>query len=86
MGRVEMELRNLNREYIMNYLNEAGGEPDGNLRVKGRDWQAWLEEMEPARILTMTVRRDMLIIESDDEDSLNQVHAFMRRKTMRGGG
>lgn len=86
MARIEMELRNLNREYIMNYLSEAGGSPDGELRVKAEDWQAWLEEMEPAQIITMRVRRDMLIIESENEETLESVHKFMRQKTMRGGG
>lgn len=86
MGRVQMELRNLNREYIMNYLSEAGGQEDGVLRVRGTDWTAWLEEMEPAQIITMRVPRDMLIIESDDEETLKRIHKFMRQKTMRGGG
>lgn len=86
MPRVEMELRNLKREYIMNYLQEAGGTLSGDLRVSGPDWHAHLEEMEPARIITMIVPRDMLILESENAATLDRVHAFMRQKTMRGGG
>jgi hypothetical protein len=86
MARVEMELRNLNREYIMNYLREIGGEEVGELRVQGNGWTAWLEEMEPAVIITMRVRRDMLTIESEHQETLDHVHTFMRQKTMRGGG
>ena len=86
MARVEMELRNLNREYVMNYLAEAGGQPDGPLRVQAADWTAWLEEMEPAQIITMRIARDMLIIDSDDGETLERIHKFMRQKTMRGGG
>lgn len=86
MPRVELELRNLRREYILNYLREAGSQPDGELRVQGAGWHAWLEEMEPAQLRTIQVPRDKLVIESDDEVTLDRVHAFMRQKTMRGGG
>lgn len=84
--RVEMELRNLPRFRIMEYLQELGGTPTGELAVEGEGWRAWLEEMEPAVIVTLTVRRDMLILESEDQETLDRVHAFMRYKTMRGGG
>lgn len=88
MARVEMELRNLPRFRIMEYLVEAGGiRPDEEaLNVVGEGWSARLEEMEPAKIITMIVRRDMLIIEAQDEITLKPIHDFMRQKTMRGGG
>jgi hypothetical protein len=41
--------------------------------------------MEPAKIITMTVRRDLVVIEGADEAVL-AIHDFMRGKTMRGGG
>lgn len=84
--RYEMELRNVPRFRVLEYLVEAGGEENDELSVTGEGWKAWLEELEPVKIITMTVRRDMLIIEGDDEETVNDVHAFMRRKTMRGGG
>jgi len=84
--RYEMELRNVPRFRVMEYLIEAGGEENGELAVTGDGWKAWLEELEPVKIITMTVRRDMLIIEGDDDAAVDEVHAFMRRKTMRGGG
>lgn len=83
---VEMELRNLPRFRIMEYLQEIGGQLTGELAVQGEGWRARLEEMEPAMIVTLIVRRDMLILESDDQETLDQIHAFMRYKTMRGGG
>lgn len=87
MTRHEMELRNVPRHRIMEYLIEAGGQrtaPDA-LRVEGDGWAAWLEEMPPVQIITMTIRRDMLIIEGDD-DPVEPVYNHMRQRTMRGGG
>lgn len=88
MARIEMELRNLPRFRIMEYLIEAGGiRPDDEaLSVEAEGWSARLEEMEPAKIITMLVRRDMLIIEGDNEAIIEPIHYFMRQKTMRGGG
>jgi hypothetical protein len=83
---VELELRNVPRFRVMEYLEEAGGTADTELSVRGDGWSARLEELPPAQIITLTVRRDMLIIEGDDEATVDDVHAFMRRKTMRGGG
>jgi len=84
--RIEMELRNVPRFRVMEYLVEAGGKQTDEMGVKGENWAAWLEEMEPARVGTLSVRRDMLIIEGPDEATVSRVHAFMRQKTMRGGG
>lgn len=83
--RKEMELRNVPRNRVMEYLQEAGGTPDGELSVSGEGWHARLEEMEPAQVITMTIRRDCLIIEGGD-DIVPDVYAYLRRKTMRGGG
>lgn len=85
MPRFEMELRNLPRQRILEYLGEAGGQPhpDDALRVDGEGWSAWLEELPPAIITVMTIRRDMLIIEGD---AAVPVYDHMRQRTMRGGG
>lgn len=84
--RIEMELRNVPRNRVMEYLVEAGGTERDAMHADGDGWQAWLEEMEPAKVVTMLVRRDMLIIEGDEEETVTSVQAYMRRKTMRGGG
>jgi hypothetical protein len=81
-----MELRNLPRFRIMEYLQAAGGVPCGEMAVDGGAWIARLEEMVPAVLGRLQVRRDMLIIEGDDEAAVEAVQAFMRQKTMRGGG
>lgn len=83
--RVEMELRNLPRFRIMEYLQAAGGVPVGELAVEGEGWSARLEAMPPAEIGMVSIRRDLLIIEGDAA-AVEPVHAFMRGKTMRGGG
>lgn len=86
MYRHELELRNVPRNRVMEYLVEAGGTEDGELAVQGEGWRGWLEEMDPVQVITMTIRRDMLIIEGDDQDAVDSARDFMRRKTMRGGG
>lgn len=85
MARVEMEMRNLPLLRLQEYLVEAGAEQQGERSFVGQGWTAAIEEMEPAKIITMTVRRDLVVIEGD-ADEVNRVHAFMRGKTMRGGG
>jgi hypothetical protein len=84
--RYEMELRNVPRFRVMEYLQEIGGIQDGEFSVQGEGWRAALHEMEPVVITVMSIRRDMLIIEGNDQDVVDNVHGFMRRKTMRGGG
>jgi molybdopterin synthase sulfur carrier subunit len=84
--RFEFDLRNLPRDRIMGYLAEAGGVQDGHLAVVGQGWQARLEEMPPAKVGRFSVPRDLLIIEGSDADAVQRVCAFMRHKTMRGGG
>lgn len=85
MARVEMEMRNLPLFRLQEYLVEAGSEQIGERTFQGKGWNANIEKMEPAQILTITVPRDMVVIEGD-ESEVDRVHAFMRQKTMRGGG
>jgi len=84
--RKEMELRNVPRNRVLEYLAEAGGEKVDELVVQGTGWAAHLEEMEPVKIAVLSIRRDLLVIESDEESIAEEVFNFMRRKTMRGGG
>lgn len=84
--RVELELRNLPLSRVMGYLVEAGGRETGERSVEGQKWTARLEEMEPAKVgRLLRVRRALLIIEGDNQ-IVEHVQAFMRTKTMRGGG
>ena len=83
--RVEMELRNLPAARILEYLQEAGGTSDGENRIAGSGWKAHLLPLPPVRITVLTVPRDLLVIEGETP-AVELIHAFMRRKTMRGGG
>jgi hypothetical protein len=83
--RVELELRNLPRARVMEYLVEANGQPEVELVVGGDGWSARLEQMEPAQVGSIAVPRDMLVIEGEDA-AVQRVCLFMRSKTMRGGG
>lgn len=80
-----LELRNLPRHRILEYLVEAGGEQVGPIMVIGDGWEACLEEMEPAAVGSFRIPRDQLVIVGEDP-CVEQVNSFMRRKTMRGGG
>jgi len=84
--RVELELRNLPQNRIMEYLVEAGGALTGECSVKGDGWTAILEEMEPAQLVTIRVPRDRLMIDGESPDIVERIERFMRLKTMRGGG
>ncbi len=83
--RVELELRNLPRIRVLEYLAETNGQPTGRLAMRGDGWLAWLEPMEPAQVGSITVPRDLLVIEGIDT-AVELVHALMRARTMRGGG
>ena len=83
--RVEMDLRNFPRFRIMEYLVEAGGQLTAEYAVSGTSWTAELIAMDPINVGLIKVRRDMLVIDGDDS-AVPDIEAFMRRKTMRGGG
>lgn len=83
--RVEFELCNLPRFRVMEYLEQAGGEPVAALEVAGDGWIAVLDALEPAQVGSVLVPRDRLVIEGDDP-VVERVSAFMRQRTMRGGG
>ncbi len=83
--RVELELCNLPIDRVMGYLVDAGGQLDGDRAVHGAGWSAVLMAMEPAQVSVIRVPRDLLVIEGDP-DPVERVQAFMRRRTMRGGG
>lgn len=83
--RVEMELCNLPRERVISYLVEIGGKISDPCAVIGPDWSAKLIKMEPAQVGVIRVPRDLLVIEGDPH-IVEPIHAFMRRRTMRGGG
>jgi hypothetical protein len=73
------------RHRIIEYLIEAGGAPTEALSVEGDGWSARLDALEPAQLGAMSIPRDLLVIEGDD-DAVAPVREFMERKTMRGGG
>ena len=89
--RIVYELRNLPRLRVMEYLEQAGAEvvkdqPNEILRFAGEGWSASLTVMEPVKVGSCFVPRDLLVIEGADDDIVERISAFMRQKTMRGGG
>jgi hypothetical protein len=85
VARIEFELRNLPRFRVREYLVEAGGGEVDDLTVTGAGWTATLTAMPPAQVGSFAIPRDLLVI-AGDEDAVARVSAFMRQKTMRGGG
>jgi len=83
--RYEFELRNVPLTRIQEYWVEAGGTLTGERSAEGVGWRAHLQEMEAVKLFTITVPRDLLIIEGES-DAARAIADFMRRKTMRGGG
>lgn len=69
----------------MEYLVEAGGEVAGVFSVRGDGWTAYLKRIDPVRVGPIRVPCDVLVIEGDSE-AVKRLKAFMRLKTMRGGG
>ncbi len=83
--RIEMELRNLPLPQIISYLLEAGGTQTGERQVAGDGWMAELVSLPPAEYRVMSIPRDRLVLDGETE-AVERLYAYMRRKTMRGGG
>ncbi len=86
--RFELDLRNMPRERVLEYLVEAGGvrrSPAEALQVDGPNWSAWLDPQPTIYLSVIRIDRDLLIIEGDDE-AATRIHNVMRLNTMRGGG
>jgi hypothetical protein len=85
--RLEMELRNMRVSVVMDVLAQAGATPTGERLAEGEGWQAHLIELEPAKVgSTITIRRDVLVIEGDDEALVTPIYNFVRKNMIRGGG
>ncbi len=85
MARVEMEMRNLPLFRLQEYLIEAGATQQNERTFTAPKWHARIEKMEPAQVVTMTIRRDLVVIEGDEAE-VDRVYNYMKGKTMRGGG
>jgi hypothetical protein len=82
-----MELRNMCVSVVMDVLAQAGGKPTGERSAQGEGWQAHLTKLEPTRVgSTISIRRDSLVIEGDDETLVTSVYNFVRKNMIRGGG
>ena len=67
------------------YLEELGGQPDGEGRVVGAGWEARLTKTEDYRIGSLRVGRVRLEIWGD-ADALAQLMPPLELKLLRGGG
>lgn len=84
--RLEAECRNLRTAIIMGFLVEAGGRPDGERSASAAGWSAEIVELPPAQLGPLRIPRDRLVIEGEDEATVQRVYDFMRHNLMRGGG
>ena len=78
--RVEIELRTLPRFRVMDYLAQVGGTITETLCAEGEGWSACIEALEPDQVGIVSVPRDRLVIEGDNEAAVERVHTFMVRK------
>ena len=83
--RYEYELRNVPLMRIQEYWVEAGGTLTSERSAEGVGWCAHLQALEAVTLFTITIPRDLLMIEGEAE-AARVTADFMRRKTMRGGG
>lgn len=69
---------------LREYLEELGGEVDGNGRVVGDGWVATLTPMEPFRLGSLRVGQLELHLEGTQR-ALDQLGPRLDKKTMRAG-
>ena len=70
---------------LREYLEELGGEADGEFRVIGDGWTARLSKSEPVNIGSLRIGRVRLELEGD-QDAIAALKPRLEMKTMRGGG
>jgi hypothetical protein len=85
--RFELELRHMRVSVIMDVLAQAGATPTGERTAEGEGWQAEMIALEPATVgSTVSIRRDLLVIEGDNETLVTSIYNFVRKNMIRGGG
>ena len=70
---------------LREYLEELGGEADGEYRVIGDGWTASLSKSEPFIVGTLRIGRVRLELQGDP-DAIAHLKPRLEMKTMRGGG
>jgi hypothetical protein len=70
---------------LCEYLEELGGEADGENRVIGDGWTASLSKAEPVKIGSLRIGRVRLELEGDP-DAIARLNPRLEMKTIRGGG
>ncbi len=69
---------------LREYLEELGGEADGENRVVGNGWTASIAKLEPNRVGSLLVGRVQLELEGDP-DAIARLKPGLEMKTMRAG-
>lgn len=70
---------------LREYLEELGGEADGETRVVGDGWTASLSKTEPVKLGSLRVSRVKLELKGDP-DAVARLQPRLEMKTIRGGG
>ena len=70
---------------LREYLEELGGEADGENRVVGNGWTARLSKTEPVKLGSLTIGRVRLEWKGDP-DTIERLKLDLHMKTIRGGG
>jgi hypothetical protein len=85
MVTVVHEMRGIPYFLLREYLQEMGGQPEGEDRITGEGWRVQLERMEPYRIGSLAVGQTRLTIEMEDQVA-GDFQARFLKKTLRAGG
>jgi hypothetical protein len=70
---------------LREYLEELGGEADGENRVIGDGWTASLSKAEPVKVGSLRIGRVRLELKGDP-DAIARFEPRLEMKTIRGGG
>lgn len=70
---------------LREYLEELGGEADGENRVVGDGWTASLTEAEPVKLGSLVIGRVRLELKGEP-DAIDRLNPELHMKTIRGGG
>lgn len=84
MQTIIREMRGIPQFLLKEYLQEMGGNPDGEDIIRAEGWSVHLERMEPFRLGSLSVGQTRLTIEIEDH-LVDEFLARFGKKTLRAG-
>lgn len=85
MMKLEKDIRGIPLWLLHEYLQELGGQADGENRVVADGWAARLTQLDDFRVGSLVVGQVRLEIESEQR-ALEALAPLLEKKLLRGGG